>query len=99
MWKRPGMPYVVSIEEAREKFPQLEFVSTLTPSVQKAAFHVRDKDGNDLCLKLIAPDYGRDRLDREIMALQSITHPNVVQLKEYVFMPATPAHRHRASRA
>ena len=88
------MPYIVPIDEARERFPQLEFISALTPSAQKAAFHVRDGDGNDLCLKLIAPDYGRDRLDREIIALQSITHPNVVRLKEYVFSSKEGVQKH-----
>jgi serine/threonine-protein kinase len=46
---------------------------------------VQDVDGRDLCLKLIAPNYSRDRLDREIEALQTIQHPNVVKLHEYVF--------------
>ncbi len=79
------MPYVVDIDAARARFPDYVFVRSLTPSEQKAAFHVRDGDGNELCLKLIAPNYGRDRLDREIIALQSIQHPNVAQLREYVF--------------
>jgi eukaryotic-like serine/threonine-protein kinase len=77
--------YTVAIEDARRRFPEFTFVGQLTLSAQKAAFHVRDADGNDLCLKLIAPNYGRDRLDRGILALQSIRHPNVVQLIEYAF--------------
>jgi serine/threonine-protein kinase len=34
---------------------------------------------------LIAPNYERDRLDREIQALQSIDNANVVKLVEYTF--------------
>lgn len=88
------MPYVVPIDTARAQFPEYTFVRPLTPSVQKAAFHVRDGDGNDLCLKLIAPNYGRDRLDREIQALQSIQHPNVVQLIEYMFSSKAGQQKH-----
>ena len=88
------MPYLVPIDTARAQFPDYTFVCALTPSAQKAAFHVRDTEGNDLCLKLIAPNYGRNRLDREILALQSITHPNVVRLKEYVFSSKEGEQRH-----
>lgn len=88
------MPYTVPIEDARALFPDYDFVCALTPSAQKAAFHVRDSDGNDLCLKLIAPNYGRDRLEREILALQSIQHPNVVRLKEYAFSSKDGEHKH-----
>jgi eukaryotic-like serine/threonine-protein kinase len=56
---------------------------------KKAAFHVRDQSGADLCLKIISPNYDIDRFHREISALQSIVHPNVVRFKEYTFY-ATP---------
>lgn len=79
------MPFRVPIEEAKKTFEQFEFVSELTPSEQKAAFHVRDADGQDLCLKLISPDYEIDRLNREIKALQEIAHPNVVRFEEYTY--------------
>jgi serine/threonine protein kinase len=88
------MPYIVPIDEARASYPQFQFIQALTPSAQKAAFHVRDEQGVDLCLKLIAPHYGRDRLDREILALQSITHPNVVKLKAYVFSSTNGEQKH-----
>lgn len=75
-------------------FPDYTFVRPLTPSEQKAAFHVKDNAGIDLCLKMIAPNYERDRLDREIQALQSINHPNVVKLIEYTFSSKPGSQRH-----
>lgn len=88
------MAFEVSIETARAEFPDYEFVSALTPSAQKAAFRVVDADGNTLCLKIISPDYTMARLQREIQALQSINHPNVVKLKEYTFSSKPGEHRH-----
>lgn len=79
------MPYLVPIESVKSAYPEYTIVAALTPSEQKAAFHVRDANGNNLCLKIIAPDYEVDRLRREIQALQSITHVNVVRLVEYTF--------------
>lgn len=86
------MPFVVPLAQAQAEYPEYTFVAALTPSEQKAAFHVRDQAGADLCLKIIAPNYGFDRLDREIQALQSLDHPNVVSLKEYTFS-SKPGHR------
>jgi serine/threonine protein kinase len=77
------MPFIVSMAQAHADYPEYNFIAPLTPSEQKAAFHVRDKQGQDLCLKIIAPNYNIDRLDREILALQSISHPNIVRLIEY----------------
>jgi len=89
------MPYSVSITDAEKMFPDFTFVRALTPSEQKAAFQVKDKATNtDLCLKMIAPNYERDRLDREIQALQSINHPNVVKLIEYTFSSKAGYQRH-----
>jgi len=88
------MPFVVPIEDARSAYPEYDFVTSLTPSEQKAAFHVRDASGNDLCLKIIAPNYEIDRLRREIQALQLITHPNVVRLVEYTFSSRPGSLRH-----
>lgn len=89
------MPYTVDIKDAEKLFPAYTFVRPLTPSEQKAAFHVKDKaTGNDLCLKMIAPNYERDRLDREIQALQDINHPNVVKLIEYTFSSKPGSHLH-----
>jgi serine/threonine protein kinase len=88
------MPYTVDIKDAEKMFPDYTFVRPLTPSEQKAAFHVKDKGGTDLCLKMIAPNYERDRLDREIQALQDIIHPNVVKLIEYTFSSKPGAQRH-----
>jgi eukaryotic-like serine/threonine-protein kinase len=79
------MPFTVPLADAKASFPQYTFVTPLTPSAQKCAFHVRDEQGHDLCLKIIAPNYERDRLEREIQALQTINHLNVVRLKEYTF--------------
>jgi len=88
------MPYLVDMKDAVQLFPEYTFVRPLTPSEQKAAFHVKDKSGIDLCLKLIAPNYERDRLDREIQALQMINHPNVVKLIEYTFSSKPGQQRH-----
>ena len=88
------MVYTVPIDDARAKFPEYEFVAALTPSVQKAAFHVRGSDGRDLCLKLISPDYSVDRLNREIEALRRVSHPNVVGLIEYTFSSRQDQSRH-----
>lgn len=79
------MPFEISIQEAQTRFPDLNFIEKLTPSEQKAAFHVVNADGNHLCLKIIAPNYDMTRLNREIYALQTINHANVASLKEYVF--------------
>lgn len=88
------MVFTVPIDIARTAFPQYTFINALTPSAQKAAFHVRDEEGNDLCLKIIAPNYSVDRLSREILALQSISHPNVAKLKEYTFSSSEGHERH-----
>jgi len=77
------MPFSVPIDQAKADYPEYSFISSLTPSEQKAAFHVQDSEGHDLCLKIISPDYNIERLDREISALQSINHPNIVHLVEY----------------
>jgi eukaryotic-like serine/threonine-protein kinase len=88
------MPYTVDIKDAEKMFPDYKFVRPLTPSEQKAAFQIEDKEGKMLCLKLIAPSYERDRLDREITALQSIDHRNVVKLVEYTFSSTQGQQRH-----
>jgi len=88
------MPFIVQLQEAQTAFPDYKFIAALTPSEQKAAFHVQDADGNDLCLKIIAPDYHIDRLQREIQALQSINHDNVVKLVEYTFSSRPGERRH-----
>ena len=88
------MPYIVPIGDAQAQFPDYDFVKALTPSEQKAAFHVLDRDGRDLCLKLIAPNYSVDRLNREIQALQNIAHPNVVVLVEYTYSSKHQQQRH-----
>jgi len=88
------MPFVVPIVAAQADYPEYQFISALTPSEQKAAFHVKDKQGQDLCLKIIAPNYSLDRLQREILALQSINHPNVVGLKEYTYSTTPGRQRH-----
>lgn len=89
------MPYSVPLQDAEADFPEFEFVALLTPSEQKCAFHVRDRaTDEDLCLKLIAPHYSLDRLQREIEALQQINHPNVVRLVEYTYSSKQAQLRH-----
>jgi eukaryotic-like serine/threonine-protein kinase len=79
------VPYLVSLDDAKKKFPEFTFLKPLTPSEQKCAFHVVHADGRHLCLKMISPAYEPERLSREIAALQLIAHPNVVRLHEYVY--------------
>ncbi len=88
------MTFSIDIEDAKRQFPELTFVSALTPSMQKAAFHVQDVDGQDLCLKIISPSYEIDRLHREISAMQTISHPNIVRLLEYTFSSTPGSLRH-----
>lgn len=88
------MTFAITLADAQAQFPDYTFIKALTPSAQKAAFHVRDQDGNDLCLKIVAPTYERDRLDREILAMQTIEHPNVVRLREYTFSSKPGQQRH-----
>jgi serine/threonine protein kinase len=88
------MPFTVPIAAAQADYPDYKFIAPLTPSEQKAAFHVQDKDGQDLCLKIIAPNYSVDRMQREILALQSINHPNVVGLKEYTYSSTATRQKH-----
>ena len=57
------MTFAITLADAQAQFPDYTFIKALTPSAQKAAFHVRDQDGHDLCLKIVAPTYERDRLD------------------------------------
>ena len=88
------MTLTLTLQEAQTQFPEYLFVKALTPSAQKAAFHVRDGEGTDLCLKIVAPTYERDRLDREILAMQTVDHPNVVHLREYTFTSKPGHQRH-----
>ena len=88
------MPFIVPIEQARQQYPEYEFVAALSPSEQKAAFHVRDRTGADLCLKLIAENCNLDRVNREILALTSVAHPNVVSFKEYTLSTSGGIQRH-----
>lgn len=88
------MPFTVPIKDAQADFPEYKFLQALTPSEQKAAFHVQNADGQDLCLKIIAPNYSVDRIQREIIALQTLNHPNVVRLKEYTYSSTPTQQRH-----
>jgi eukaryotic-like serine/threonine-protein kinase len=87
------VPFSVPIESARAQFPNFEFITALTPSAQKAAFHVR-RQNKDFCLKIIAPNQALDRVQREVLAMQSIEHPNVVRLLEYEYSARAGTARH-----
>lgn len=87
------MPYQIPIDEAQKAFPSYQFIAALTPSEQKAAFHVRDTQGTDLCLKLIKPG-DEARVHREIQAMQAFSHPNIVKLVEYTYTSRSGALLH-----
>lgn len=87
------MPFIVPIDTARSRFPDYEFVAPLTASEQKSAFHVR-KNAQDYCLKIIAPNYALNRLQREVLAMEAIDHPNVVRLIEYEYSAKLGQERH-----
>ncbi len=82
------------MRDAKQLFPEYTFIKALTPSVQKAAFHVKDSGGDDFCLKIIAPNNRIERLEREVLALQKINHPNVAHLREYEFSTRNDKVRH-----
>lgn len=88
------MSFTVDIDDVRADFPEYSIIAALTPSAQKAAFHVRDSNETDLCLKIISPNYELDRLNREIQAMLKIEHPNVVELLQYTFSTTASTQRH-----
>ena len=81
------------MDSAKAQFPDYEFVQALTPSAQKSAFHVR-RDGKDYCLKIIAPNQALDRVQREVLAMQALDHPNVVKVLEYEYSAKAGQARH-----
>ncbi len=76
--------FEISLEAAQALYPDYKFIRALRPSAQKAAFHVKDKTGTDLCFKIISPACSVERVSREIEALMIIQHPNVVKLAGYL---------------
>ena len=88
------MPYIVSTDEVKALYPEYDIIMALPPSAQKAAFKVLNAEGESLCLKLIAPDYGIDRLQRELLALRQVDHPNVAKFREYTLSIESGKERH-----
>ncbi len=88
------MPFVVPLSVAQTQYPEYSFVSALTPSAHKAAFHVRDAGGRDLCLKLISPSAELSRVQREVQALRQLDHPGVAKLVDYTFQSSAALTRH-----
>lgn len=88
------MPYEIPLRQAKSLFPAYDFVKALTPSAHKAAFHVQNSSGEDLCLKMISPEFGLDRLEREVNALLEVDHPNIVGFREYTFSVTRETQRH-----
>lgn len=87
------MPFIVPIDDAKKLFTDYVFVNSLTASEQKCAFHVQ-KNGEDLCLKIISPTSEASRLEREVQALMKVNHPNVVEFFEYTFSVGKSGARH-----
>lgn len=88
------MPFSISLTEAQKLFPEYTVIEALSPSEQKAAFHVCDANGVSFCLKIIAPGYEMDRLKREILAMQRVRHRNVAKLVQYEFSSKASGARH-----
>jgi serine/threonine-protein kinase len=88
------MVYDVPQADAERDYPEYKFLQRLTPSAQKAAFQVRDAAGKHFCLKLISPTCNLDRVNREIVVLQSIDHPNVVRMVAYENVTRSGMQRH-----
>jgi serine/threonine-protein kinase len=87
------MVFQVQIDEAKQLYPDYEFIAALTPSAQKAAFHVK-RDDKDYCLKIVAPSQSIDRVQREVLAMQSLNHPNVARVVEYEYSARSGETRH-----
>ncbi|MGE0768171.1 MAG: serine/threonine-protein kinase [Hyphomicrobiaceae bacterium] len=86
----------ISVETASKLCPEYKFIKRLAKSAQKAAFHVQDASGLDLCLKIIAPNASLERVQREIEALDSLDHPNIVKLHYYEISISEKGFRHFA---
>ncbi|MFY1709685.1 serine/threonine-protein kinase [Tritonibacter scottomollicae] len=87
------MVFQVKIDEAIQQHPDYEFITALTPSAQKSAFHVK-RNGQDFCLKIIAPTQTLERVQREVLAMQSLNHPNVARVVEYEYSARGGETRH-----
>lgn len=89
------MEFNVPVEAAQRLFGEYEFLERLTPSAQKAAFRVRDRNsGAELCLKIINPDSDLLYINREIQALTRFDHKNVARLYRYIDESAETGRRH-----
>lgn len=89
--------FTVAIDSARKLVPEYKFLKALTPSAQKAAFHVQDSDGRDLCLKIISPNVDPTdmvRIQREIKAMHEIVHAGVARFVDYEFTSRNGVVRH-----
>lgn len=82
------------MNQAAADYPEYTFHAALTPSEQKAAFHVTDEHGKHLCLKIINPNSEAARLEREVRALLDIQHDNVVKLVKYTCSLSPSQQRH-----
>lgn len=88
------MPFSMTLDEAQEKFPELNIVEALPRSGQKAAFVVEPPNGPKQCLKIFPPHASLRRVEREILAMQKIDHPNVVRVLRYELTATRDALRH-----
>lgn len=79
------MPFDISKDQAQQLVPAYTIDARLTISSFKAAFRARDGNGTAVCLKIIDPQYPADRLQREILAMTKLDHPNIAKLIEYSF--------------
>lgn len=79
------MPYNVTKEQAQKMAPMYKIEQRLTLSSFKAAFKATDQTGRAVCLKIVDPNYPNDRLQRELLAMGKLDHPNIAKLLEYYF--------------
>jgi eukaryotic-like serine/threonine-protein kinase len=89
-------PFDITVDDAKKAYPEYKFIKRLAKSAQKAAFQVQDATGQELCLKIISPAASLDRVQREIEALRSLNHPNIVRLHHYELSVTSSSTRHFA---
>lgn len=80
---------MMSLADVQALFPQLTNVTDFKVGGQKSVYRAMHKDFGDIALKLIPPDNGFDRIEREIDVVKRLSIANVPRVFEtgYVSCP------------